>query len=252
MKLYPCLVFISILVASCKFSESKPAQTTTISCPETIGSTSKFPSTWIFSGPQPDSTLELIGTGIIDSSGTDFLKQIWSEDILDDWNETSYGTELVANYDSTQSDHMLKCSYQGVRFPHGNKDGDYYHGRHLLIPLPSKQHLTCVFKISKSSKRSGQCEVIPYPKPPIFSTMNKFGKPWLDPNLPPLPPLDESELRQIRIYQSMTPYQRWMQAAALREMAGRLRRAALKRDHPEWTDAELDKAVLEFFLNANT
>jgi Rv0078B-related antitoxin len=82
--------------------------------------------------------------------------------------------------------------------------------------------------------------------------MSKFVNPWMDPNLPPIQPLDASELMQVRIYQLMTPYQRWEQAAGLREMAGRLKKAALKRSHPDWSEAELDAAVLEFFLRAHT
>jgi hypothetical protein len=36
--------------------------------------------------------------------------------------------------------------------------------------------------------------------------MDPREKPWLDPNLPPLPPFDKAEWIQIRMFQAMTPY----------------------------------------------
>lgn len=82
--------------------------------------------------------------------------------------------------------------------------------------------------------------------------MDTIAKPWMEPGLPPLPKLDDSEWMQVRIYQGMTPYQRWEQAAGLREMAGQLRKSALKKAHPEWSEPELEAAVREFLGSAGT
>ena len=71
-------------------------------------------------------------------------------------------------------------------------------------------------------------------------------------DLPPLPPLTDSEWRQIEIYRSMTPFQRWEQAVRLREMAGGIRKMALRRSHSDWTETELDEAVRDFFVHATT
>jgi hypothetical protein len=82
--------------------------------------------------------------------------------------------------------------------------------------------------------------------------MKADARPWLDPALPPLPPFSEAESRQIDLYRFMTPLQRWEQAVKLREMAWAIRLACLKKKHPEWSPAELDAAVREFFLTAST
>lgn len=82
--------------------------------------------------------------------------------------------------------------------------------------------------------------------------MKADSRPWLDPALPPLPPFNDAEIRQLDLYRSMTPFQRWEQAVKLREMAWGIRLMSLKRKHPEWTPAELDSAVREFFVHATT
>ena len=44
-----------------------------------------------------------------------------------------------------------------------------------------------------------------------------------------LPPLSEADRRQLEIYRSMTPFQRWEQACKLREMAWEIRSVALRK-----------------------
>ena len=78
------------------------------------------------------------------------------------------------------------------------------------------------------------------------------SKPWLDPNLPPIPALTEAELRQVEIFRSMTPFQRWERAIKLRQMVGEIRKMSLKADHPGWSEEKLEEAVRDFFIHAST
>ena len=82
--------------------------------------------------------------------------------------------------------------------------------------------------------------------------MDSREKPWLDPNLPPLPPFDEAEWMQIRLFRAMTPYQRWERALALRETAWSLTAAGMKMRHPQWTESEIEAAVRAHFAHAST
>jgi hypothetical protein len=82
--------------------------------------------------------------------------------------------------------------------------------------------------------------------------MDAHEKPWLDPARPPLPPFDEAEWMQIRIFRAMTPYQRWERAMALRTMAWKLTQAGMKMRHPELTEDEIETAVRNHFARANT
>lgn len=82
--------------------------------------------------------------------------------------------------------------------------------------------------------------------------MDTSAKPWLDPSLPPLPPFDEAEWMQIRMFRAMTPYERWEKALSLRQLVWVIREAAERKLHPEWTEPRIEAAVRDFFIRANT
>jgi hypothetical protein len=82
--------------------------------------------------------------------------------------------------------------------------------------------------------------------------MDTRDKPWLDPSKPPLPPFDEAEWMQIRLFRAMTPYERWEKALSLRQLVWAIREAAERKQHPDWTESQIDAAVRKFFLHANT
>lgn len=63
---------------------------------------------------------------------------------------------------------------------------------------------------------------------------------------------DEADERQYEIYRRMTPAQRARVAADLYWSARRLKAAYLRALHPGWSDAEVEAAVKEAFLNART
>ena len=57
---------------------------------------------------------------------------------------------------------------------------------------------------------------------------------------------------QIRIYRSMSPGQKLHIALRLYYSARELKQAALRRDHPDWTEKEIQEKVREIFLYART
>ena len=60
--------------------------------------------------------------------------------------------------------------------------------------------------------------------------------------------MDADEV-QTEIFRRMTPSQRWAAARALYWSAWRLKAAWLRSLHPDWTDAEVQRAVREAFLH---
>jgi hypothetical protein len=63
---------------------------------------------------------------------------------------------------------------------------------------------------------------------------------------------DEVKKMRTAIYQRMSYAERWRQAVALRETAWTMKKAAVKYAHPEWSDAQIEKAVRDIFLYAST
>jgi hypothetical protein len=57
---------------------------------------------------------------------------------------------------------------------------------------------------------------------------------------------------QKRIFQAMTPEQKLRISMQLYWCARELKAAGLRRQHPEWTQKEIDQEVREIFLYART
>jgi hypothetical protein len=57
---------------------------------------------------------------------------------------------------------------------------------------------------------------------------------------------------QKKIYQSMTPVQKLEVAFKLYETAKAIKAAAIKDQHPDWSDEKIKKKVDEIFLYAGT
>jgi hypothetical protein len=64
------------------------------------------------------------------------------------------------------------------------------------------------------------------------------------------PHLREARARQLAIYRRMTPAERLAAAMDLYWSARRLKEAALRALHPEWTDAQVAEAAKKAFMNA--
>ena len=57
---------------------------------------------------------------------------------------------------------------------------------------------------------------------------------------------------QKKIYQSMTPVQKLEVSIKLYETAKALKAAAVKEQHPDWSEEKIKKLVNEIFLYART
>jgi hypothetical protein len=51
---------------------------------------------------------------------------------------------------------------------------------------------------------------------------------------------------------SLTPAQKWAEVVKLREMAWSLKRAAVRRAHPDWDEKRIARTVRDIFLYAST
>jgi hypothetical protein len=57
---------------------------------------------------------------------------------------------------------------------------------------------------------------------------------------------------QKKIFESMTPEQKLRIAADIYYSARKLKAAALKQQHPEWNEEQIEQKVREIFLYAGT
>ena len=51
---------------------------------------------------------------------------------------------------------------------------------------------------------------------------------------------------------SLSPAQKWAEVVKLRDMAWNLKRAAVKRAHPDWDERKIERTVRDIFLYATT
>lgn len=67
-------------------------------------------------------------------------------------------------------------------------------------------------------------------------------------------PYDPAESERIRqaVYASMSPEEKWAEVNRLRELAVQLKTAALRLQHPDWADEDLQEAVRKIFLYAHS
>lgn len=56
--------------------------------------------------------------------------------------------------------------------------------------------------------------------------------------------------RQLEIFRGMTPSERWRAARALYWSARRLKAAYLRKQHPDWSDEQIEQAVKRAFQHA--
>ena len=64
--------------------------------------------------------------------------------------------------------------------------------------------------------------------------------------------MSEKELTQIDVLRRLTPGQRLEAAMDLYGSAKRLKAAAIRAKHPDWSEGEIARAVNEAFLNAGS
>ena len=63
---------------------------------------------------------------------------------------------------------------------------------------------------------------------------------------------DRPDEEQLRILRAMTPAQRYQIMVDLYNYARELKTAGIKMQHPEWTEEEVEAAVREVFLYAQS
>jgi len=56
--------------------------------------------------------------------------------------------------------------------------------------------------------------------------------------------------RQLEIFRSMSPSERWQAARSLYWSARRLKAAYLRKQHPDWSDEQIEQAVKKAFQHA--
>jgi hypothetical protein len=61
-----------------------------------------------------------------------------------------------------------------------------------------------------------------------------------------------AERIRIEIYKQMTPAQKWNEFLKLRKFAWELKRAAVREQHADWSDEEIEAKVRQIFLYATT
>lgn len=64
--------------------------------------------------------------------------------------------------------------------------------------------------------------------------------------------VDGPSKEQLEIFRRMTPAERWRAAQQLYWTLRRHKAAFLRRQHPEWTDAQVETALRRSFLHART
>jgi hypothetical protein len=71
-------------------------------------------------------------------------------------------------------------------------------------------------------------------------------------SLPDLDHLRAAHERQVAIYRAMTPQQRLQQALRMNRTMRELLAAGFRDRHPDWTEAQVKRAVAERILYART
>ncbi|MEM7609877.1 MAG: hypothetical protein AAF411_31405 [Myxococcota bacterium] len=64
--------------------------------------------------------------------------------------------------------------------------------------------------------------------------------------------LDEAERIRIERLRAMTPEERWKAAHRLYWSARRLKAAAIRSEHPDWDEAQVEAEVRELFVRARS
>ena len=62
----------------------------------------------------------------------------------------------------------------------------------------------------------------------------------------------EAEHIQTQIYKRMTPTEKWNECKRIRQFAWELKGAAVRMNHPEFSEDEVQSHVREIFLYATT
>jgi hypothetical protein len=151
------LAICSTLTLSCRASDTYSVSKDAISCPAEIRKGTKVPDGATLIGELPESTRKLRTVGLIKKSTSHRDEQldewVWDEEEVE-WEDDPEGSSAKTEFDSTQTDWMLMCSYPGGIDPKKKR----YFAVDLLLPIQEHVPISCRFSKTKSTK-SATCKL---------------------------------------------------------------------------------------------
>ena len=133
------IFFIIFLYSGCSGAANEGGDVR-FSCPHTLSSQAKLLDGWMTVG-KSDESFKLRVIGIINQDSSDVKSRMFSEEIIDEWEDFEGRSESVVEYDETHENIMLKCTY--ARSESETSDHNT-NNIILLVPLPSKKSVSCL------------------------------------------------------------------------------------------------------------
>ncbi|GEM_PF-3697930 len=153
----PILVICSTLTLSCRASDTSSTSKDATSCPPEISKGVNVPDGAILIGELPESKRKLRTVGLIKKSTSRLDEQldewVWDEEMVE-WEDDPEGSSANTEFDSTQTDWMLKCSYPGGIDPKKKR----YFNITLLLPIRERVPISCRFLKTKGTT-SATCKL---------------------------------------------------------------------------------------------
>lgn len=134
-----CICFSIFLYSGCSKATSE-SENVNFSCPHTLSSQTKLLDGWVTVG-KPSENLKLRVIGIINQDSSDVKSRMFSEEIIDEWEDFEGRTESVVGYDETHENIMLKCTYARTESDTSDHNANNII---LLVPLPSNKAVSCL------------------------------------------------------------------------------------------------------------
>jgi hypothetical protein len=160
----PIFTICSMLTLSCRASDTSSISKDATSCPAEINKGVKVPVGAKLIGEFPESKRKLRSVGLIKKSTSHFDEQldewVWDEEIVE-WEDDPEGSSANTEFDSTQTDWMLMCSYPGGIDPKKKK----YFSIDLLLPIQEHVPISCRFSKTKGTT-SATCKIKGSPPKP--------------------------------------------------------------------------------------
>lgn len=143
------LIVYCMITCSCHAFVSK-STSSSISCPSEIAKGMSIPTGAILVGDLPDEKRRLRAVGVIHKAGSNLQERTWAE-VTIEWEQSANGSVAEDEFDSTEVDLFLKCSYKGAV----EEKSNLYHDISLLLPLPTKTAITCKYERDNFGTRGG-------------------------------------------------------------------------------------------------
>jgi hypothetical protein len=139
--------FLALLYCGCTDANPKEEQQT-LACPYIFPAEKDLPSNWVTIGKIPTARLQLRETAINNGDASEEKKRVesaqepvFSRDIIDEWEERKDRFEATAEYPQDHGNIAIMCTYAQTQ----KETFDPNKNLVLLIPLPAKKHISCLF-----------------------------------------------------------------------------------------------------------